>query len=80
MEVVIADANRERLQVGDSHLRRFQRAFAPAWQADTAHLRDHNGVVIDWDLSKMLYDSDIWIPSGDSSESGNPSRVHLPRE
>lgn len=58
MEAVIADANRERLQgrgiliCGD-----FNEASHLDWQADTAQLRDHNGVVINWDLSTMLHDS-----------------------
>lgn len=58
MEVVIADANRERLQgrgiiiCGD-----FNEPSHLDWQADTAQLRDHNGVVIDWDLSTMLHES-----------------------
>lgn len=58
MKVVIADANRERLQgrgiliCGD-----FNEASHLDWQADTAQLRDHNGVVINWDLSTMLHDS-----------------------
>ena len=58
MKAVIADANRERLQgrgiliCGD-----FNEASHLDWQADTAQLRDHNGVVINWDISTMLHDS-----------------------
>jgi endonuclease/exonuclease/phosphatase family metal-dependent hydrolase len=58
VEMVLADAEQERLNgrriliCGD-----FNEPSHLDWQADTAQLRDHNGVVINWDLSTMLHDS-----------------------